>query len=331
MSKLAFEQRLVLHADDFGFNREVTRGIAEGFEAGLLTSTALLANAPAAEEALDSWTKLAERHRSGRLASTPTRRRLGDDDTAFDLGVHLNLTQGRPLTGRQFPPELLDAQGNFLPPGRLFTRLYCRGNQYREAIRAELAAQVEFLAARGIAPTHLNGHQYVELMPVVSELVVELAQSFSIAVVRVSREPRFWITSLRPGVRTTNWLLAHAKQFFARCFAERVGAAGLRHTAAYFGSSHAGRIDLGICELFLRASQREGLVEIALHPGLPCERREAEWWAVPTLRIWYDPLAALRPAELALLKSPSLVETLLRHDCRLGRLTSLADVRTVAA
>ncbi|HJT34577.1 MAG TPA: ChbG/HpnK family deacetylase [Pirellulales bacterium] len=331
MSNLDLERRVVLHADDFGFNHEITRGIVEGFDAGLLTSTALLANAPAAAKALEDWVSLVERQRSGRLGSAPARRRLGDDHAAFDLGVHLNLTQGRPLIGRQFPSELLDAQGNFLPPGRLLLRLLRYADKCREAVGAELRAQVEFLEARGIAPTHLNGHQYVELMPVVSELVVELARTLSIAVVRVSREPRHWITSLRPGVRATNWMLSHTKQFFAQRFAKRIGAAGLRCPAAYFGSSHAGRVDLQVCELFLRASKGHGIVELGLHPGLPAAQCEDDRWAVPTLRIWHDPLAALRPAELALLKSPSLVETLLRHGCRLGRLSSLAAVRAAAA
>ena len=331
MSNLDLERRVVLHADDFGFNHETTWGITEGFETGLLTSTALLANAPAAAEALESWANLIERQRSGRLGSAPARRRLCDGHAAFDLGFHRTLTQGRPLIGRQFPSELLDGQGNFLPPGRLLLRLLRYADKCREAVGAELRAQVQFLKARGVAPTHLNGHQYVEMMPVISELVVELARSFSIAVVRVAREPRFWITSLRPGVRTTNWLLSHAKQFFAQRFATLVDAAGLARPAAYFGSSHAGRIDLRICELFLRASKGQGIVELGLHPGSPAAQCEDDQRSVPTLSRWHDPLAALRPAELALLKSPTLVETLLRHRCRLGRLTALAAARTAAA
>ncbi len=38
--------RIVFHADDFGMNCAVTDGIVRGFQHGLITSTALLANAP---------------------------------------------------------------------------------------------------------------------------------------------------------------------------------------------------------------------------------------------------------------------------------------------
>src|SRR3974390_2075132 len=99
---------IALHADDFGFNRAIDAGIVRGFEDGLLTSTSLLANAPEAASALDAWRQLAARQSERILPSMPRRQALGDRDQPFDLGVHLNLTQGRPLTGQNFPDELLD-------------------------------------------------------------------------------------------------------------------------------------------------------------------------------------------------------------------------------
>ena len=104
--------RLILHADDLGMNRAVTAGVLRGFQSGLLTSTSLLANAPGAPQALEQWKALLEEQRAGRLASAAGRKRLDDPLRPFDLGVHLNLTQGRPLSG-SYPGELLDAEGRF--------------------------------------------------------------------------------------------------------------------------------------------------------------------------------------------------------------------------
>ena len=89
--------RLVLHADDLGMSRTVTDGILRGFRQGLLTSTAVLANGPDASRALEQWKALTEQHAAGGLPSLPRRERLGDRGEPFDLGVHLNLTAGRPL------------------------------------------------------------------------------------------------------------------------------------------------------------------------------------------------------------------------------------------
>ena len=114
---------LVLHADDLGMNRAVNEGILRGFRHGLLTSTSLLANAPDAAWAIQQWKTLADEQAAGQLPSAAVRRKLGDPNGPFDLGVHLNLTQGRPLTGRHYPAELLDPKGRFPGVFELFARL----------------------------------------------------------------------------------------------------------------------------------------------------------------------------------------------------------------
>jgi predicted glycoside hydrolase/deacetylase ChbG (UPF0249 family) len=80
-------------------NEAVHSGILRAFSFGLLTSTSVLANGPAAADALCSWKGLSANHMAAGLPSTAARRRLGDRERPFDLGVHLNLTQGRPLSG----------------------------------------------------------------------------------------------------------------------------------------------------------------------------------------------------------------------------------------
>ena len=65
---------VVFHADDFGMNRAVTAGILRGFTHGVLTSTALLANAPDAEPALVAWSALQQRAAAADLPSWSIRR-----------------------------------------------------------------------------------------------------------------------------------------------------------------------------------------------------------------------------------------------------------------
>ena len=96
-------RRVVFHADDFGMNPAVNEGIVTTFRKGLLTSTSLLANAPAAEAACQTWSALTAEFQSGRLPSALRRQQLTEPEQPFDLGIHLNLTQGSPLTGTHFP------------------------------------------------------------------------------------------------------------------------------------------------------------------------------------------------------------------------------------
>jgi len=192
-------RRLVLHADDLGMSRAVNRGILLGFRDGLLTSAAILANAPEAEDAMTLWNALSADRRAGRLPSAAARRRLGEIDRPFDLGVHLNLSQGRPL-GKDYPGELLDSDGRFPGATGLFFRLLRYGRKHREAITAELERLVRFVVDRGPRPTHLNGHQYVEMMPGMAPVTAPLLDQFQLPMVRVAVARGLWRTTALRGV-----------------------------------------------------------------------------------------------------------------------------------
>ena len=308
--------RVVLHADDLGLNAAVNDGILRSARHGLLTSASLLANAPQAAPAIIGWKKLLEAQSSQALPSSAARRRLDDPERPFDLGIHLNLTQGRPLTAGQYPAELLDREGRFPGPGTLFKHLRGGSTPFAARVEAELAAQIEFMLDHGAAPTHLNGHQYVEMMPALAGVIPRLMQKYAIRTIRLPLERRAWRLSFLPGFRAANACLALVKRFYAEKFRRTVVRTRIAHPDAFFGSSHAGCVNLSLLERFL-ARPRFSLAEIALHPGSQAE-------AAPGADGWADPLAADRPRELAMLLSPALEASLARQGLKLGRVGAAA-------
>ncbi|HEY4307871.1 MAG TPA: ChbG/HpnK family deacetylase [Pirellulales bacterium] len=310
---------IVLHADDFGLNQAVTDGILRGFTHGLLTSTSLLANAPYAARGIRAWKQFAGSTAERAARGNPLRRELDEAGGPFDFGIHLNLTQGRPLTGRRYPSELLDGEGLFPGVFALFARLARHGaNKFAPQIRDELAAQVACAADHGVSLTHLNGHQYIEILPAVAPLLPDLLAKFAIPAVRVSVEPALARNTLGHGFRLSAWLLAVVKRHYARR-AETMLRRATATPAAFFGTAHAGRVDIRTIDLFLGAAGQNRVVEIGLHPGLEDERiRPSE-----ICEGWHDPLASHRPRELALLESPLLAERLRSRGVRLGRLSDL--------
>jgi predicted glycoside hydrolase/deacetylase ChbG (UPF0249 family) len=311
---------VVLHADDFGLNRAVTEGILRGFTHGLLTSTSVLANAPYAAQGLAAWQELTRRGPES-WPSLALRRGLEDVSRAGDIGVHLNLTQGRPLTGDKYPAELLDREGRFPGVFSLYATLRRGiGKRYAHAIRDELAAQIARVVDHGVRPTHLNGHQYVELIPVVTGVLFGLLSRFSIPAVRVALEPALARTTLGHGFRVREWMLARMKHHYARQFAVSPATAIAAAPECFFGTAHAGRLTLRTIDLFLSRAGNSRTMEIGMHPGFaddrirPCEISDG----------WHDPLAARRPDELALLESPRLAERLRGRQVALGRLAKLA-------
>jgi predicted glycoside hydrolase/deacetylase ChbG (UPF0249 family) len=308
-------RQLILHADDFGMSAAVNSGIVTGFSEGLLTSTSMLANAPAMEGACIAWRILERTRLAGKLASSAVRNLLGDDGShPFDLGVHLNLTQGMPLTGSAYPAPLLDREGRFPGIFPLLARLLSGGTRYRLPIQRELEAQITRVAASGLSLTHLNGHQYVEMLPVVSGIVPELLQRFGISTIRVARERGLAATTLWHRFRPHHWGLAQVKRAFANRFARNMQRCGADYAEDYFGTAHAGTIDVKIVHRFLVAS-RARVVEIGLHPGAV--------GVIPDFHVeegWSDPLAHLRPGELEMLCGPELPALLQGSNLRLGRL-----------
>jgi chitin disaccharide deacetylase len=307
---------LVLHADDLGMNRAVTDGIVRGFRQGMLTSTSLLSNAPDADRALAQWKELIAEQAAGRLPSGEVRRKLSDPESAFDLGVHLNLTQGRPLSGDRYPAELLDAEGRFRGVFSLFAKMRRSGDRFRNAIREEWRQQIQFLRDRGLSPTHLNGHQYVEMFPATAELVPELAEQFRIKSVRVAWEPAIVRTTVFYRFGVMKWPMAQVKRLFAARFRRLIDSHDIAHPDAFFGTAHAGRISLRLLQRFVKAARKQRLVEVALHPGEAASETTREDRADG----WRDPLATTRSRELQMLVSAELPRFLESAGCRLGRL-----------
>lgn len=289
-------------------------GIIEAFRDGLLTSTSLLTNAPAAEDALVAWKTLSQNFAEGQIPSIHKRCSVTDSATVFDLGLHLNLTQGRPLTA-DFPRELRDPEGNFPGIACLYRKLWGSGHQFEPALCAEIVAQLSWMTDRGITPTHVNGHQYVELIPAVTAALTAVLPKFCIRVVRFPCESGLFASTVLAG-QPQDFALGVVKHWHARRYARRMRQQGFHGVNRYFGTVHAGRVTAQCVARWLKSAPPSVAVEIGLHPAT----RSTDTQPGP----WRDPLSALRPAELAMLTSPEFAHLLRSANCRLARLAEVA-------
>lgn len=309
--------RVIFHADDFGMNEAVNQGILQSFREGLLTSTSLLANAPGAESACRDWNLLAADYTAGALKSLEARQRLNDPPLPFDLGIHLNLTQGRPLTCDRYPTELLDSRGHFPGIGALFVRLQRSNASMLQSVGDELRSQIEWMLDHGLRPTHLNGHQYIELIPQISSQVPELLNRYGIKVVRVAREPALVRNVLLQG-RPLTFALGLVKQYFAATFARSLRRLNVQFPGRFYGTSHAGRVDFQTVEKFLQNPPENDCAEIGLHPSVKAAA-ETENSEDP----WFDPLQSSRWIETDWLCGDQLPRLLESRQIGLGRLQKL--------
>jgi len=242
-------RNLIVNADDLGWTQGVNRGIAEAHRDGIVTSTSLLANGCAFEEGAQ------------RALQSP---RLG-------VGVHLNLSDGKPVAPAGKVKSLLDENGNFSGgPETLLFRLTAKSLDARE-VEVEWNAQIEKVRAAGIRPTHLDGHKHVQMLPGLFAVALRLAKKHGIEAVRVSHEASSLRAALTGGGEPAGLMLKQGVQARglkllardARKMAERAGIVA----ADYFcGIAQTGVLTKkGVQQMLV--SLPEGTTELMCHPG----------------------------------------------------------------
>lgn len=141
---------LIINADDFGLNEAANAGIIESYQAGSVTSTTLMANAPFAGQAAG----------------------LARENPGLGVGLHFNLTWGRPLMGSSKVPALVGPDGAFLDRSLLARRLLM-GRIPARQVEMELGAQLQRMQELGVQPTHMDSHQHVHGFGVVFSAVAK--------------------------------------------------------------------------------------------------------------------------------------------------------------
>ena len=145
-------RRLIVNADDFGLTPGVSEGILAAHRHGIVTSTTMLVNREVSRD-------LVARAR----------------DAGLGLGLHVNLTLGKPLTKKT---SLVDETGHFVRDAR---RAAARANA--DDVEREVIAQIErFEALVKAAPTHLDTHHHVGLHVPEREVVMDAARELGIPV-----------------------------------------------------------------------------------------------------------------------------------------------------
>ena len=243
-------RNLIVNADDLGWTESVNRGIAEAHRHGIVTSASLLANG----QAFASGVELAR--------TTP----------ALGLGVHLNLSDGEPVSGRESAKTLVNARGEFeATPESLLLRLARRATLL-DAVEREWDAQIRKVRDAGIAPAHVDGHRHVHMLPGLFEIAVRLAKKHGIGAIRISHEESSLRVALAAGrqqrgaVVMKQGMQARGLKLIARDARELAEHAGLA-TADYFcGIAQTGELTReGVTRLL--EVLPEGTTELMCHPG----------------------------------------------------------------
>lgn len=226
--------RLIVNADDLGSSPKVNDAIFSLMQRGITRSASILANGGAADEAI-------ERARTYPQCS---------------FGVHLNVTDGSPLSALERNSPLLDSEGKFR---RDAAWALASRSAIRKAIFHEWCAQIEYLQKSGVQLSHVDSHHHLHTNPWLFGILKKVQRKSGLRRVRIALNLR----------GSADWR--------KRLWGKLLRMDGTK-TTRYFGSltDYRGWAATGRAET-------DSMAEIMIHPGLNKYAEEtdmllSDWW-----------------------------------------------------
>jgi predicted glycoside hydrolase/deacetylase ChbG (UPF0249 family) len=269
----AEEAFLIVNADDYGYFKCVSDGILKAATDGIVTATGILANAPRFAEDV------------ARLRTNP----------ALDIGVHLNLTDGIPLTA-ELRTALRHPSGRFNGKWAMAAAVL-RGAVRLDAVEREWRAQIERCIGGGVEVRFLNSHEHIHMLPSLFRLTETLARDYRIDHVR------FPTAELDTGSSAGSLVRAAVVGMLG--YVNRRSGSGPR--ARFLGLQPSGRLDRRYLERVLPRLRKGEVYELMCHPG-ECDPAEVADARLTDYHDW--------EGELRTLTSSDTRELLRRHGVR---------------
>jgi len=233
---------LTITADDFGLCPEVNDAICLLHDRGVVSRTSFMVNT----EHFDA-------------SVTALRRRPG-----LQVGVHLNLTDGRPVLPVDRVRSLVNARGTFRGGRHCGVALRILSHRMRrDEIRREWEAQIGRARDAGIAVMHLNAHGHLHLLPPLHGIVVDLMEQFGIHDLRVVLAGES-VRGFAFRLCSRGLVAAIRRRGLAVAFADRV-----------LGLGHQGALDRA--RLTTALTQSTGASELLVHPATGANAYHRRW------------------------------------------------------
>ena len=249
--------KVILHADDFGFDQDTVKATIELFECGALTSATIMATMPAAEEAM----AYAAEHKD------------------FSFGVHMTYVDGLKPVFQKEGSTLLNNDGLFYPSNEVRKNAIALKIRKQDIVEESLA-QIEKVRRAGVELSHLDSHGHLHKFPSFLLALPEIKKKSGINKVR--RVQNLFLE--KPGISPTSmlnrlfdWHIAHT------C-----------HTTDYFYMS-ANNMDTGWADSILKQMEilpQNAIIEIGVHPGHA--ETEEECWRIAEYNDMNDCATKLR-------------------------------------
>ncbi len=244
-------RRLIVNADDFGYTAGINRAIVEAHTRGIVTSTTLMANGRAFDDAVRS------------SATVPR----------LSVGCHVVLIDGVSVLGAEQLPSITTSNSGggarFRDGLKSFAARTLAGRLNPREIEIEVCAQIRRLQSAGVSVSHVDTHKHTHLFPAVLRPLLRAARACGVRAVRNPFGPSKPLKSkallARPGL-WTRYAEVKILRTLAAKFSEAARREGFVTPDGTLGIVVTGGLDeklfRGIATII-----PEGTWEFVCHPG----------------------------------------------------------------
>jgi len=284
-------KQVIINADDFGLSRGINLGIIRAHTEGIVTSTSAVVNGNFFDEGVDL------------LKKTPS---LG-------TGIHLNLTLGKPLLPKNLCKTLIDSDGCFSSYSRFIRRVLLKRIDPGE-IKKELQKQIERFLETGLSCSHIDTHKHIGYIPLVLDIILELAEEFRIRRLRFPNEVRIFPESVYlKNLFDRDTMMSFFVSYLTKKAGTRLAQKRMAYPVYFFGISRAGFTEKDNPYLSYLKACREGINEIMCHPSA-MEEHPSVGYGRYCLKRRYQELQELTDPELKEIILQGRLKTISFHD-----------------
>lgn len=237
-------KHLIFTADDLGNGKEINEGILRGVRDGLLSSTCIMANGIAFEEAVDEI--------------LPQIKNAG-------MGVHLDIIENKSLLNKNSKSLLCDPSGQY---NVAYPQMIRKSNDknFLAEIEADFRAQIEKIL--DVVPVdHINSHVHTHAIPPIFEITCKLAKEYGIKCVRTQYEKNYFTKgknlNLNYPVNMVKVLLLNTFSLINKVTAKNYG---IITNDSFVGVRYTGFMDRQSVLDGLKAASDSSSVEVLVHP-----------------------------------------------------------------
>jgi predicted glycoside hydrolase/deacetylase ChbG (UPF0249 family) len=152
-------ERIIANADDFGMKQSVNAAVLRGFELGYINSASLMTNTIYFDETADL---------------------IGTHQSIKNLGLHINLLEGKPLS-KFAATEYLDENGNW-EKKKINNKYLLLNKVGKAAFFNEILTQIKKAIAAKIPVSHLDSHYHLHTLPAFFELFLQTAKLYKLKI-----------------------------------------------------------------------------------------------------------------------------------------------------